>query len=143
MPNRIGKCSTFRTKYKRQIFEYSHTLLTQNKFLYSIRKKFPTLISGQSHATESCKNTLDPKWNVYYDLLLSSEDAITISVWNDKKIHSKKDGSLIKLNNAGAFLGCVKLLSSAIQRLKDTGKQVIWTYRDLINGLILCSGHGD
>ena len=81
-------------------------------------------ITGQSHATESSKNTLDPKWNVYYDLLLSSEDAINISVWNDKKIHSKKDGGLIKLNNAGAFLGCVKLLSNAIQRLKDTGKQV-------------------
>ena len=79
--------------------------------------------SGQSHATESCKNTLDPKWNVYYDLLLSSEDAITISVWNDKKIHSKKDGGVIKLNNAGAFLGCVKLLSNAIQRLKDTGEK--------------------
>ena len=76
--------------------------------------------SGQSHATESCKNTLDPKWNVYYDLLLSSEDSITISVWNDKKIHTKKDG-IVKLNNSAAFLGCVKLLSNAIQRLKDTG----------------------
>jgi E3 ubiquitin ligase SMURF1/2 len=52
--------------------------------------------SGQSHTTESCKNTLDPKWNVYYDLLLSSEDSITISVWNDKKIHAKKDG-IVKL----------------------------------------------
>ena len=76
--------------------------------------------SGQSHTTESCKNTLDPKWNVYYDLLLSSEDSITISVWNDKKIQAKKDG-VVKMNNAAAILGCVKLLSNAIQRLKDTG----------------------
>ena len=53
-----------------------------------------------------------------------AEDTITISVWNDKKIHSKKDGGVIKMNNAGAFLGCVKLLSNAIQRLKDTGTSI-------------------
>ena len=39
-------------------------------------------------------------------------DAITISVWNHKKIH-KKEG--------GGFLGCVRIMSNAIQRLKDTG----------------------
>jgi hypothetical protein len=43
-------------------------------------------------------------------------------VWNDKKMHGKKEGGLVKLNNAAAFLGCVRLLSSAIQRLKDTGR---------------------
>ena len=44
--------------------------------------------SGQSHVTEACKNTLDPKWNVHYDLFVGSNDAITISVWNDKKVSS-------------------------------------------------------
>lgn len=39
-------------------------------------------------------------------------DAITISVWNHRKIH-KKEG--------GGFLGCVRIMSNAIQRLKDTG----------------------
>ncbi|NXX71386.1 SMUF1 ligase, partial [Spizella passerina] len=41
-------------------------------------------------------------------------DSITISVWNHKKIH-KKQGA--------GFLGCVRLLSNAISRLKDTGYQ--------------------
>ena len=34
--------------------------------------------SGQSHVTEAGKNTLDPKWNVHYDLYVGSNDAITI-----------------------------------------------------------------
>ena len=42
--------------------------------------------SGQSHVTEVSKNTLDPKWNVHYDLFVGLNDAITISVWNDKKV---------------------------------------------------------
>lgn len=45
--------------------------------------------SGQSHVTEAGKNTLDPKWNVHYDLYVGSNDAITISVWNDKKVRIK------------------------------------------------------
>lgn len=44
--------------------------------------------SGQSHATEVRKNTLDPKWNAHYDLIVGANDAITISVWNDKKVIS-------------------------------------------------------
>ncbi|KAK4298215.1 hypothetical protein Pmani_029429 [Petrolisthes manimaculis] len=24
--------------------------------------------SGQCHSTDTCRNTLDPKWNQYYDL---------------------------------------------------------------------------
>ena len=46
--------------------------------------------SGQTHATESCKQTLDPKWNQHYDLFLSKTDSVTISVWDDKKVHKKK-----------------------------------------------------
>ena len=46
--------------------------------------------SGQSHVTEAQKNTLDPKWNVHYDLYVGSNDAITISVWNDKKVGTFK-----------------------------------------------------
>lgn len=43
---------------------------------------------------------------------IGKADSITISVWNHKKIH-KKQGA--------GFLGCVRLLSNAINRLKDTG----------------------
>ena len=46
--------------------------------------------SGQSHMTEVSKNTLDPKWNVHYDLFVGLNDTITISVWNDKKVNSEK-----------------------------------------------------
>uniref|UniRef100_A0A665VS23 HECT-type E3 ubiquitin transferase n=1 Tax=Echeneis naucrates TaxID=173247 RepID=A0A665VS23_ECHNA len=68
--------------------------------------------SGQCHSTDTVRNTLDPKWNQHYDLYIGKADSITISVWNHKKIH-KKQGA--------GFLGCVRLLSSAINRLKDTG----------------------
>merc|ERR1719210_2885820 len=71
--------------------------------------------SGQCHATEVCKNTLDPKWNGHYDLYVGVNDAITISVWNDKKINKGSKGT--------GFLGCVRLLNSAINRLKDSGYQ--------------------
>ncbi|MGH0157742.1 UNVERIFIED_CONTAM: hypothetical protein FKN15_058332 [Acipenser sinensis] len=70
--------------------------------------------SGQCHSTDTVKNTLDPKWNQHYDLYIGKTDSITISVWNHKKIH-KKQGA--------GFLGCVRLLSNAISRLKDTGYQ--------------------
>ncbi|XP_070581040.1 E3 ubiquitin-protein ligase SMURF2-like [Ptychodera flava] len=70
--------------------------------------------SGQCHSTDTCKGTLDPKWNQHYDLFVGKNDSITISVWNHKKIH-KKQGA--------GFLGCVKIMSYAIQRLKDTGYQ--------------------
>lgn len=72
--------------------------------------------SGQCHSTDTCKATLDPKWNQHYDLYVSKNDGITISVWNHRKIH-KKEGS--------GFLGCVRILPSAIQRLKDTGYQCL------------------
>ncbi|EHH25122.1 hypothetical protein EGK_08884 [Macaca mulatta] len=68
--------------------------------------------SGQCHSTDTVKNMLDPKWNQHYDLYIGKSDSVTISVWNDKKIH-KKQGA--------GFLGCVRLLSNAINRLKDTG----------------------
>ena len=53
--------------------------------------------SGQTHATESSKNTLDPKWNQHYDLYLSKTDTVTISVWDDKKIQKKKNLFLNKI----------------------------------------------
>ncbi|KAM9482458.1 E3 ubiquitin-protein ligase SMURF2-like [Clarias gariepinus] len=70
--------------------------------------------SGQCHSTDTVRNTLDPKWNQHYDLYIGKLDSITISVWNHKKIH-KKQGA--------GFLGCVRLLSNVINRLKDTGYQ--------------------
>ncbi|CAL4079289.1 unnamed protein product [Meganyctiphanes norvegica] len=70
--------------------------------------------SGQSHHTETCRATLDPKWNQYYDLYVGKGDDITISVWNKRKIHKKQ---------GGGFLGQVRIIASAIHRLKDTGYQ--------------------
>ncbi|CAM1302526.1 SMURF2 (predicted), partial [Pycnogonum litorale] len=70
--------------------------------------------SGQCHSTDLCKNTLDPKWNQHYDLYLGKNDSVTISIWNHKKIH-KKQGA--------GFLGCVRIMSNAIERLKNTGYQ--------------------
>ncbi|CAM9917416.1 E3 ubiquitin-protein ligase SMURF2 isoform X1 [Lethenteron reissneri] len=70
--------------------------------------------SGECHSTDTVRNTLDPKWNQHYDLYISKSDSITISVWNRKKIH-KKQGA--------GFLGCVRLLSNLISRIKDTGYQ--------------------
>jgi len=82
--------------------------------------------SGQTHSTDSCKNTLDPKWNQHYDLYLGKTDAVTISVWNDKKVHKK---------NGAGFLGCVRLLGAAINRLKDTGYQRLDLVSDASNPL--------
>ncbi|XP_055692740.1 E3 ubiquitin-protein ligase Smurf1 [Lutzomyia longipalpis] len=70
--------------------------------------------TGQVHSTETSKASLDPKWNAHYDLYLGSKDAITISVWNYRKIH-KRHGS--------GFLGCVRIQAEMIQRLKDSGYQ--------------------
>ncbi|XP_011498298.1 PREDICTED: E3 ubiquitin-protein ligase SMURF2 [Ceratosolen solmsi marchali] len=70
--------------------------------------------SGQCHSTDTCKATLDPKWNQHYDLYIGKNDGITISVWNHRKIHKKQ---------GGGFLGCVRILSNTIQRLKNTGYQ--------------------
>lgn len=49
--------------------------------------------------------------NLFYRYI-GKNDGITISVWNHKKILKKK---------GGGFLGCVRILSNTIQRLKDTG----------------------
>ncbi|XP_002127387.3 E3 ubiquitin-protein ligase SMURF2 isoform X1 [Ciona intestinalis] len=70
--------------------------------------------SGQCHATGTCKATLDPKWNQHYDLYVGKSDSITISVWNHRKVHKK---------HGAGFLGCIRIMSNAINRLKDTGYQ--------------------
>ena len=62
-------------------------------------------------STDICKATVDPKWNSHYDLFLNRGDGITISVWNQKKMHK----------NGSGFLGCVRITASTVQRLKDTG----------------------
>ncbi|CAG0897011.1 unnamed protein product [Cyprideis torosa] len=68
--------------------------------------------SGECHSTDPCKGTLDPRWNQYYDLYISGGDTIVISIWDHRKIHK---------NDRSGFLGCVKISTSAIGRLKDTG----------------------
>ena len=47
----------------------------------------------QAHSTEVSRNTVDPKWNQHYDLLIGLNDAITISIWNDKKINRDQKGN--------------------------------------------------
>ncbi|XP_074647220.1 E3 ubiquitin-protein ligase SMURF2-like isoform X2 [Tubulanus polymorphus] len=92
--------------------------------------------SGQIHSTEPGRNTLDPKWNQHYDLVIGQKDSITISIWNHKKIH-KKQGA--------GFLGCVKIMSNCIQRMKDTGFQKLDLHKakpednDTIRGQIVLS----
>lgn len=43
---------------------------------------------------------------------LSRSDSVTVSVWNNRKVH-KKEGA--------GFLGCVRLTPPTISRLRDTG----------------------
>ena len=81
--------------------------------------------TAQSYCTDTVRNCLDPKWNSYFDLLLRPADTITISVWNEKKVN-KANATSKKANNSSTssgFLGCVRLLPNAIERLKDTGYQ--------------------
>ncbi|XP_065089830.1 E3 ubiquitin-protein ligase SMURF2 isoform X2 [Ochlerotatus camptorhynchus] len=70
--------------------------------------------TAQEYKTEICKASLEPKWNTHYDLYLGKSDSITISIWNQRKVQ-KRQGS--------GFLGCVRIVASTIQRLKDTGYQ--------------------
>lgn len=84
--------------------------------------------SAQSYCTDTVRNSLDPKWNNHYDLLLRPSDAITISVWNEKKVNkanatSKKTSAGGSSSTSSGFLGCVRLLPNAIERLRDTGYQ--------------------
>lgn len=74
--------------------------------------------------TDICKASVDPKWSSHYDLYLSRGDGITISVWNQKKIH-KTQGS--------GFLGCVRITASTVQRLKDTGCKYLYYDPHYIN----------
>uniref|UniRef100_A0A671TQK7 HECT-type E3 ubiquitin transferase n=1 Tax=Sparus aurata TaxID=8175 RepID=A0A671TQK7_SPAAU len=96
-------------------------LLLASVYLSGLPDPFAKVVvdgSGQCHSTDTVRNTLDPKWNQHYDLYIGKADSITISVWNHKKIH-KKQGA--------GFLGCVRLLSNAINRLKDTGCRYLCT----------------
>ncbi|KAH8277980.1 hypothetical protein KR018_012202 [Drosophila ironensis] len=68
--------------------------------------------TGQVYSTDISKSSLDPKWNAHYDLFLGIGDAITITVWNQRKIHK-----------GSGFLGCVRLPAFNIQSLKGAGFQ--------------------
>ena len=80
-------------------------------------------LTGQIHCTETVRNTLDPKWNAHYDLLLRPSDAVVVSVWNERKVKGHSESGNGKRPSSDGFLGCVRLLSNAIERLKDTGFQ--------------------
>lgn len=75
--------------------------------------------TGQVYTTDPYKSSLDPKWNTHYDLYLGRGDGITITVYNQKKIHKKQ-----------GFLGCVRIVASTIQRLKDTGCKCAVGFRE-------------
>ena len=45
---------------------------------------------------------------------LSKSDSITISIWNQRKIHKK---------NGSGFLGCCRIMSNVLSRLKNAGFQ--------------------
>ncbi|XP_054739054.1 E3 ubiquitin-protein ligase Smurf1 [Anastrepha obliqua] len=66
--------------------------------------------TAQVYTTDISKSSLDPKWNAHYDLFVGSNDAVTITVWNQRKIHK-----------ASGFLGCVRIPADSIQRLKGMG----------------------
>lgn len=72
------------------------------------------LVEGttQEYTTEICKASLDPRWNSHYDLFLGKNDNIIISIYNHRKLHKRQ-----------AFLGCVRIVASSIQLLRDTGYQ--------------------
>ena len=85
----------------------------------------------QVHSTEAAKNTVDPKWNAHFDLMVGANDTIAVTVWNDKKVNNNAAAAgnsagvaataALPPPNSAAFLGCVRLLTTAINRLKDTG----------------------
>uniref|UniRef100_A0A0K8U308 E3 ubiquitin-protein ligase SMURF1 n=3 Tax=Bactrocera latifrons TaxID=174628 RepID=A0A0K8U308_BACLA len=66
--------------------------------------------TAQIYTTDVSKSTLDPKWNAHYDLFIGNNDAVTITVWNQRKIHK-----------ASGFLGCVRIPADSIQKLKGMG----------------------
>jgi len=78
----------------------------------------------QVFVTEVCKDTVTPKWNVYFDLNLSSTNSITITVYNNKQ--SKKPHS--------GFMGCVRIMPNVIQTLKDTGFQRMYLHKTRADG---------
>ena len=68
----------------------------------------------QQFVTEVCRDTLKPKWNIYFDLTLSPTNSITITIFNNK--HE------VRRLNSG-FMGCVRIMPNMIQTLRDTGLQ--------------------
>ncbi|KAH9419620.1 E3 ubiquitin-protein ligase smurf2 [Dermatophagoides pteronyssinus] len=94
------------------------------------------ITGNQCHTTDICKDTLSPKWNKNYDLYLTKNDSLTISIWNQKKIHKK---------HGAGFLGCVKIMPNLIQSLKDAGYQRLDLHKfreedpDIIKGQLVIS----
>ncbi|XP_022704202.1 E3 ubiquitin-protein ligase SMURF2-like isoform X2 [Varroa jacobsoni] len=74
-------------------------------------------IAGQSFSTVFCRGTIDPRWSQNFDMYITNQTSITISVWNNRKISSKKEST--------AFLGCVRLKPNMIQQLRDAGVQLL------------------
>jgi E3 ubiquitin ligase SMURF1/2 len=88
--------------------------------------------TGQCHTTEVLKSTLDPKWNQHFDLYVTAEDSIVVSIWNSRKTN--------KGDTAG-FLGCVRLMPPDILKLKDCGYQRLDLTRGTSHDDIVVRGH--
>lgn len=79
----------------------------------------------QAFVTEICKDTVSPKWNVYFDLNLSSTNSITITIYNNKR-EAKKPNS--------GFMGCVRIMPNVIQQVQDTGFQRMNLHKTRLDG---------
>lgn len=82
---------------------YDHTV-SVSTLMHSNRRRFKP----------GLRSDMKQKWRSSFCVFsyIGKTDSITISIWNHKKIH-KRQGA--------GFLGCIRLLSNAISRLKDTG----------------------
>lgn len=68
----------------------------------------------QQFVTEVCRDTLKPKWNIFFDLTLCATNSITITIFNNKR-ETRRPGT--------GFMGCVRIMPNMIQTLRDTGLQ--------------------
>ena len=81
--------------------------------------------TGQTHTTDSCRNTLDPKWNQHYDLYISKTDAVTISVWNDKKVHKKSWSNSDILVDSQALQMMNKIARTQVEKIMTVREKKI------------------
>ncbi|KAK1798910.1 hypothetical protein P4O66_007179 [Electrophorus voltai] len=110
MTTAIGHISDDEAAYREEIQHLATWCSTNN---LSLNNKKTKELFVDYRKTKGCTHSLVHINGTEVEYI-GKLDSITISVWNHKKIH-KKQGA--------GFLGCVRLLSNVINRLKDTGYQ--------------------